>query len=163
VFPIRTLLVATLLPLHAWAWDTPSPSATALASAAAHSASRASNRVSIANSVTTTSGNAPARAPDVFAPAVSGGNNCAVGASAGGSGPLAGGLLGLLWESHGCALRQEAAIMANLGRADVAVEILCREMDVRRAMADAGTPCAEDRRLWEAAGWSDPRRVERRR
>lgn len=172
---------AMMLPLPALAWTTAPTKPTVASgpasgpvtsSSGATSASRSGSRSELSSSVTVNnsanagggastggsggggggSGNG-GRAPDVLAPSISGGNPCSVGATAGGSGMGGGGLLGLMWESHDCALRQQAALFANLGRPDVAIEILCHDAWVRDAMAKSGTPCAIDRERWLAMGW----------
>jgi hypothetical protein len=160
----HVLIGLLLLPAPALAWQTTPiavPSATPVtaassssSSAVAQSRARATSSVTVTNSAAAGSpgGRAPARAPDVSG-AVYGGNTCAVGGTIGGSGPGAGGLLGFTWEANDCTIRQEAALMANLGRADVALQILCNDPYVADAMARVGTPCARDVERWKQAGW----------
>lgn len=176
------LIIPLLLPLHAFAGGSGMPgsqpsSATANAASASHSVATARVSGRVTSNVTVNApqnatgsaqnsgndgratgagsgpGNGGNRTPDIFAPSINGGSPCSVGATIGGSGPVAGGLFGWLWEDHDCALRQQAALMANLGRRDVAIEILCHDAWVRDAMAKAHTPCEIDRQRWLAAGW----------
>lgn len=86
--------------------------------------------------------------PDVVLPGVSGGNPCGLGAGVGGSGPGAGGILSFMWEGTGCERRQTAALMATMGRPDVARQLLCENMEVRWAMRNAGTGCQIDIERW---------------
>lgn len=90
--------------------------------------------------------------PDVVALGLAGGGVCTQSASAGGAGPGFGITFGGSWEAKGCERRQLAAIMSNVGRHDVAIEILCQDMDVRYAMVHAGTPCTIDRDRFAAMG-----------
>jgi hypothetical protein len=107
--------------------------------------------------------------PDLGGIALSGGNPCTVSASAGITGPGLGVLFGASGEGHNCVLRQTAAMLANMGQGVAAMEILCQSgMEVRVALANAGTPCLIDRRRWESAGWREGQgntwvTVERRR
>lgn len=127
---------------------------------ASHSSARVTNTVTVGSSQVAASGagsgdgGGGSRAPDVVAPSISGGNPCSVGGSAGGSGLGGGGVLGFMWESHECSLRQTAAILANMGMRGAALETLCRSNnDVRWAMRNNGTPCADDVERWRKAGW----------
>lgn len=169
---------ALLLPVHAWAHDPAKPvtpagssSVSGPASATVNNAVRSSVRNAVRNTnnvtVTQSSGADPGganagwggaggrggNAPDVVAPSISGGDSCGLAATAGGSGMGGGGILGFMWESHDCDMRQKAALMANMGRPDVAIQLLCEDAYVRDAMAKAGTPCEVDRQRWLAAGW----------
>lgn len=175
------VIIPLLLPLHAHAGGSDKPAGTvsapsapttsaatasAVSRSASHATARVQNNVTITNAARSSdhsdAGNSPAgglrggqglRVPDVAPPSISGGNPCSVGVSLGGSGMGGGGAFGLMWESHDCALRQQAALMANLGRPDVAVGLLCNDPWVRDAMARQATPCAIDRERWIKEGW----------
>lgn len=86
--------------------------------------------------------------PDVVLPGINGGNPCGLGAGVGGSGPGAGGILSFMYEGTGCERRQTAALMATMGRPDVARQLLCENMEVRWAMRNAGTGCQIDIERW---------------
>lgn len=177
------ILAAALLPVHAYAWGTapatpsvpvsPTPAAVVPASvtsgpassssnsganagsqSAAQSRSSSSSHVTVNNSSGSSGGGSgDRRAPDVIGAPLVGANNCSVGVTLGGSGPSAGGLFGLLWESGDCARNRDATLLVNMGRPGAAVELLCDSMAIRQAMARNGTPCEVDRQRWLAAGW----------
>lgn len=66
--------------------------------------------------------------PAVFAPALAGGNNCAMSASFG-AGVMGFGISGGVgYESEPCNVRQEAALLHNMGERDAAVEHLKRHI-----------------------------------
>jgi len=90
-------------------------------------------------------------APQVFAPSVSGGNPCTVGASVGASFIGVGGALGGTWVDEDCAKRQDAALLHNTGYKDAAREIQCDKRAIYDAMKRAGTPCVF-RAAWEPPG-----------
>lgn len=92
--------------------------------------------------------NARGNTPDVVGGSVSGGNSCGLGASGGGSGPGFGGLLSFMWEGKGCERRMNAALLANLGQTEAALETLCYDDTVRRALYSVGRPCDRDARGW---------------
>ncbi len=66
--------------------------------------------------------------PAVFAPALAGGNNCAMSASFGGSVMGFGISGGVGYESEPCNVRQEAALLHNMGKSSAAIEHLKRHI-----------------------------------
>lgn len=58
----------------------------------------------------------------------------------------------MLWEDKDCARRQTAAMLANMGRKDAAEQLLCKDMEVRHAMAEANHPCEIDKRRYRQEG-----------
>lgn len=83
--------------------------------------------------------------PEIVAPNISGGNPCLVGVSGGGAGPGIGITLGFGYSDKGCDRRNNAALLSNIGMKDAAVALMCQDDSVRRALAESGHPCAEDR------------------
>jgi hypothetical protein len=93
--------------------------------------------------------------PEVIAPSIVGGNPCTVGASTGLALPGFGIVGGGSWEGKGCERRQLAALLFNMGHDNptergqllqqAAVEVLCKNDDVRDALARVGQPCVGDR------------------
>lgn len=84
--------------------------------------------------------------PPAYAPgAMIGSEVCGQTQSAGGSSPVFGFSIGITHDNDGCNLRRNATILNALGQKNAAVELLCRDDDVREAMKAAGTPCAADR------------------
>lgn len=91
--------------------------------------------------------------PDAIAPSINGGNTCAVG----GSGALSFAGIGLgggySGESKSCALRQEAALLYNMGFVVEAKNMLCEDTNYSNAFARSGHPCAADVQRWMKQGW----------
>ena len=83
--------------------------------------------------------------PEVIAPGIVGGNPCSVGVSGGIGLPGFGITGGGTWADKGCERRQVAALLWNIEQHTAALEVLCKDGDVRDAMKIAGTPCAMDR------------------
>lgn len=170
-----TLAAVLLLPVSAFAGHQashpvtvtqPAPPTTATASAASHShaSARVTNNVTVsttspsshmAGGAANTRGGSDAggNTPDVLGPAISGGNPCAVGGGIGGSGPGAGGLLTLLLESDRCSLRQDAALLYNMGYRGAAKNVACQNPWVAEAFAKTGDPCEADVQRWVRAGY----------
>lgn len=128
-------------------------SSSSTSGANARSSSRSSSRVTVNNASGGGSSGGSGRAPDVIGVPLVGANNCSVGLTLGGSGPNAGGLLGLLWESGDCSRNRDATLLVNMGRPGAGMELLCESMAIRNAMARNGTPCQIDLQRWTAAGW----------
>ncbi len=82
--------------------------------------------------------------PEVIAPNVMGGNPCAVGASGGLALPGFGLSAGGTWADKACELRQQAALLFNMGEQGVARELMCQDDQVRKAMISGGKPCVAD-------------------
>jgi hypothetical protein len=82
--------------------------------------------------------------PEVIAPNVMGGNTCAVGASGGIATPGFGLALGATWADRACELRQQAALLYNMGEQKSALELMCQNDNIRSAMRIAARPCAAD-------------------
>jgi hypothetical protein len=81
--------------------------------------------------------------PDVSAPSVVGGNPCVIGASFGASGLGFGVAAGVGVQDPECEMRQQVALLANIGLTDVAIARFCMEDDVREAFALSGRPCPQ--------------------
>lgn len=94
--------------------------------------------------------------PDVFAPALAGGNPCALAASGGLAGLGAGATFGNMREGERCELRQAAALLANMGDRPGAFAVLCQDPWVADAMATMipPQPCPKDERRWRKEGWN---------
>jgi hypothetical protein len=82
--------------------------------------------------------------PEVIPPSVLGGNTCAVGASGGIATPGFGLALGATWADRACELRQQAALLYNMGEQKTALELMCQNDNIRAAMRIAARPCAAD-------------------
>lgn len=96
--------------------------------------------------------------PDAIAPSIAGGNVCSVGGSAALS--LAGIGLGggVMSEGGNCVLRQNAALLFNMGMRDEAIKMLCQDTHFSTVFAQVGKPCPADIARWQAAGYhQDPR------
>lgn len=91
--------------------------------------------------------------PDVFAPAINGGNPCTVGASGGLAVPAFGLSFGASGEGQKCSQRMTAAILFQAGMSGAAIQLLCRDPDVQLAMIDAGRPCQTTIAAWQNAGY----------
>lgn len=77
--------------------------------------------------------------PDVNAPMISGGNPCVVGMSAGISVTGFGLSGGSMYQDKECELRQQAALLANMGLRSEAVAILCQnDAKMQKALATTG-------------------------
>lgn len=85
--------------------------------------------------------------PEVIAPSIVGGNPCSVGVSGGIGLPGFGITGGGTWADKGCERRQVAALLWNIEQHTAALEVLCKDGDVRDAMKIVGTPCAADRQI----------------
>jgi hypothetical protein len=81
--------------------------------------------------------------PDVSAPSVVGGNPCVIGASFGASGLGFGVAAGVGVQDPECEMRQQVALLANIGLTDVAIARFCMEDEVREAFALSGRPCPQ--------------------
>jgi hypothetical protein len=79
--------------------------------------------------------------PDVSAPSVVGGNPCVIGASFGAAGLGFGVAAGVGIQDPECEMRQQVALLANIGLTDVAVARFCMDDRVREAFALTGRPC----------------------
>jgi hypothetical protein len=84
--------------------------------------------------------------PELVAPNVSTNNPCSLGASAGGAGPGIGITFGVGYTDPGCERRNNAAVLNNLGMRQAAIDVLCQDDSVARALAAAGTPCSASSR-----------------
>jgi hypothetical protein len=83
--------------------------------------------------------------PDAHGPVITGGANpCIVGASAGGAVAGFGISLGATFNDRGCERRNLAVLAHQMGRPELAQEILCGAQEVREARARLGTPCLGD-------------------
>jgi hypothetical protein len=49
--------------------------------------------------------------------------------------------VGATWRDHNCQRLKNARELAHMGYDNAAVALLCVDIDVRRAMSRAGTPC----------------------
>jgi len=88
------------------------------------------NRITYINEGTTKIRNTP----NVGASALTSSNGTCMGSSSiGGSGPGLGLSLGTTWTDDGCTHRYNAEMMYNLGHAEVATKIMCREESVRES------------------------------
>ena len=75
----------------------------------------------------------------VFAPALAAGvNPCAVSASIGGGWIGGGGSLGSSWSDKSCERRAEAAMLAGMGRPDLAMRHLAKDPEVFQTLVEAG-------------------------
>ena len=75
----------------------------------------------------------------VFAPALAAGvNPCAVSASIGGGWIGGGGSLGSSWSDKSCERRAEAAMLAGMGRPDLAMRHLAKDPEVYQTLVEAG-------------------------
>lgn len=72
---------------------------------------------------------------------------CLGSMTAGGSAAGFGLSVGSTIEDKACQLRLNAKTLATLGYAAAAREVMCQDPNVRTAMLEAGTPCAEDKGL----------------
>jgi len=68
-----------------------------------------------------------ANTPDAYAPAVPGGNPCIIGQSAGVSMPGVGLAMGTGYQDKECELRQQAALLANMGLTDASIVLMCQQ------------------------------------
>ena len=82
--------------------------------------------------------------PDVYAPALAGGNPCVVSVSAG-AGWLGAGLsFGMGLQDEGCEVRQQAALLHNMGEASVALAHMCIHLpEVGDTLKAMGRDCTE--------------------
>lgn len=155
------------------------PSGSASSSAALSSA-RSASRASAASSSSAVGGSASSRAaggstgpvtvtqqavsgggyrdgnvPDAVPPSIAGGNVCSVGGSAGlslaGIG-LAGGYSG---EARNCVLRQNAALLYNMGDPAAAKDMLCQDARFAAAFAESRHPCDADKYRWTREGYHE--------
>lgn len=118
----------------------------------------ANNSVNVTQSGANGSGggwSARGNTPDVFAPALAGGNPCALAASGGLGVPGYGATFGNMREGERCELRQAAALLANMGDRSSAFAILCQDPWVADAMANMRPPrpCPKDETRWRKEGW----------
>lgn len=75
----------------------------------------------------------------VFAPALAAGvNPCAVSASVGGGWIGGGGSIGSSWSDKSCERRAEAAMLAGLGRPELALRHLAKDPEIYQTLVDAG-------------------------
>lgn len=95
------------------------------------------NPANTQNRITTT--------PSMTAPNVFSSNPCVVGASGAVSAMGFGAALGGSIEDVNCTRRAMAALLAQMGQPDAAVEVLCNNDEVRAALASVGRPCVADR------------------
>lgn len=81
------------------------------------------------------------QAPSIGVPSIAVGNNCGLAASAGGSaiGFSFGG--SVAWEGETCKRIALAFSLKELGLSEAALALLCREAEVKAAMAAAGNVC----------------------
>ena len=91
--------------------------------------------------------------PDVLAPAINGGNPCAVGGTAGLSMPGFGIVGGYSGEGQDCTRRASAALLYNMGFRGPAKDILCQDTRYSTAFAQAGQPCSADVQRWQREGY----------
>lgn len=118
----------------------------AFADATATSGSQSSNAVNVnayaVSGGAATSGSSHQKlstTPDANAPMISGGNPCVVGMSAGISVTGFGLSGGSMFQDKECELRQQAALLANMGLRQEAVAILCQNDDkMQKALATTG-------------------------
>jgi len=98
------------------------------------------------SSVTITNPAVPNNTPNIYAPglAAAGSEVCLGSMSAGGAGAGFGLTLAGTMVDRECQLRLNARTLAVLGYPKAAREVMCLDVDVRNAMAAAGTPCAAD-------------------
>lgn len=82
--------------------------------------------------------------PDAIAPSFGGGNPCVVSASIATSGLGFGISAGVGLQDPECEMRQQVALLANMGLEDVAVARFCMDDNVREAFRLAGTPCPQE-------------------
>ena len=91
--------------------------------------------------------------PDVYAPALAGGNPCVVSVSAGAGWLGAGFSFGMGLQDEGCETRAQAALLGNLGKPDLALSHMCLHLDAVRETIEAnGGKCSE------GEGCGDPRK-----
>lgn len=83
--------------------------------------------------------------PGMTAPNVFSSNPCIVSASGAVSAMGFGMALGAGVEDRDCTRRANAALLAQMGLARAAAEVLCHNSEVRASLAVAGVPCAADR------------------
>ncbi|WP_431303429.1 hypothetical protein [Sediminicoccus sp. BL-A-41-H5] len=83
---------------------------------------------------------APVTAPNIFSS-----NPCVVSVSGAMSVMGFGMALGAGVEDRDCTRRANAALLAQMGLARAAAEVLCHNSEIRASMAVAGVPCAADR------------------
>ena len=82
--------------------------------------------------------------PDVYAPALAGGNPCVVSVSAGAGWLGAGFSFGMGLQDEGCEVRQQAALLHNMGQADVALVHMCLHLpEVGETLKAMGGECTE--------------------
>ena len=75
----------------------------------------------------------------VFAPALAAGvNPCAVSASIGGGWIGGGGSIGGAWSDKSCERRAESAMLAGMGRPDLAMRHLAKDPEVYQTLVEAG-------------------------
>lgn len=83
---------------------------------------------------------APVTAPNIFSS-----NPCVVSVSGAMTVMGFGMALGAGVEDRDCTRRANAALLAQMGLARAAAEVLCHNSEIRASMAVAGVPCAADR------------------
>jgi hypothetical protein len=83
---------------------------------------------------------APMTAPNIFSS-----NPCVVSVSGAMSVMGFGMAMGAGVEDRDCTRRANAALLAQMGLARAAAEVLCHNSEIRASMAVAGVPCAADR------------------
>jgi hypothetical protein len=89
-------------------------------------------------------GNNAGTGPAIFLPSLAGNASCGGSISLGGIGSSAGASGGGMWEFHDCKVAREAAELHALGRPDLALRLMCQQIDrVKEAMGgscDAPVP-----------------------
>lgn len=91
---------------------------------------------------------APPRAPvsSAIAPSlVSGADTCMGSTTVGAQGVGVGFSFGNTWTDDNCVMLKNSTILWNMGKADAAVALLCNNVQVRKALEQAGTPCPDGR------------------
>ena len=82
--------------------------------------------------------------PDVYAPALAGGNPCVVSVSAGAGWLGAGFSFGMGLQDEGCEVRQQAALLHNMGEASVALAHMCIHLpEVGETLKTMGRECTK--------------------
>jgi hypothetical protein len=94
--------------------------------------------------------------PDAVAPSIVGGNPCVVGASVGVSGLGFGVSGGLGVQDPECEMRQQVALLANIGMQEAAIARFCMDRRVAEAFRMSGRPCPQDAAAARAAARPAP-------